>query len=123
MEWLNHLLGVDAPAGTVLESADLGFRGLFPWPFAVLLVLLLGVFVALLYWREASRVNIVMRGLMGVVRVAIIFFLFLLLSPPLLLSELRAQRPRGAPFPPNNTKRREQRDRRTTTADVDRVFV
>ena len=92
MEWLNNLLGVDAPPGTVLESADLTFRGLFPWPLAVLLVLVLAAGVAFLYWREASRVNPVMRVLMGLVRVSLMIVLILLLFRPVLLSEFQGKR-------------------------------
>src|SRR4051812_19545314 len=95
MEWFNNLLGVDAPPGTVLQSADLSFRGLFPWPLAVLLVALLAALVAFLYWREASRVSPVMRGLMALVRVALVVVLILLLFRPVLQSVFEGQRTRG----------------------------
>ena len=123
MEWLNNLLGVDAPADTVLESAELTFRGLFPWPLAVLLLLALAAGVVFLYWREASRVNPVMRGLMAVVRIALMVVLILLLFRPVLLSEFKGQRTRGVVVLLDNSKSMDQRDRRTTTADLERVAV
>jgi hypothetical protein len=123
MEWLNELLGVEAPAGTTLKSAELVFRGPFSlWlGLALFVVLAAGVFA--LYWIERGRIGPVRRSLMAVLRCALILLLLLLIFRPLLLSEFEGQRPRPVALMLDNSQSMKQQDRRLSSADKLRVAL
>jgi uncharacterized membrane protein len=120
MEWLLDLLGVEAPPGTELESWDIGFRNQF-FLVAVIVTALLTVGIFVLYWRESSRVNIVMRFLMALVRISLVVVLLLLLMRPVVDLVYKGKSPRTVALLIDNTKSMDQRDRRTSTADRERV--
>ena len=94
MDWLNRLLGTDAPAGTRLRAAELHLRGGVPaWAVALLLV----AFAALaftLYFRER-----LLRGwwrpvTMALLRTTALALLLGLLLRPVLVTEFVGERPR-----------------------------
>ncbi len=123
MEWLTDLLGVEAPPGTRLSSAELAFRGLFPWWAAALLVALLGAGVFLLYWRERGRLGFVRRALMATLRTALIVLLVLMLFRPLLLAEFVGRRAQPIVLLLDNSQSMKQQDRRLSQADQLRVAI
>src|SRR5438067_1821767 len=117
MQWLNELLGVKAPAGTALKSADLAFRGLFPWWLAALLVVALGAGIVALYCLERGRVGAVRRSLMAGLRVALVVLLVLLLFRPTLLSVFEGEQPQPIALLLDNSQSMKQQDRRMSQAD------
>jgi uncharacterized membrane protein len=123
MQWLTDFLGVEAPPGTRLKSAELAFRGLFPWWAAALLVALLGAGVFLLYWRERGRIGFVRRGLMVTLRTALIVLLVLMLFRPLLLSEFEGERAQPVVLLLDNSQSMKQQDKRLVHADQLRVAI
>ncbi len=123
MQWLNELLGVKAPAGTTLKSAELAFRGLFPWWLAALLVVLLGAGIVALYWLERARIGPLRRSLMAGLRVALVLLLVLLLFRPMLLSDFEGERPQPIALLIDNSQSMKQQDRRMSQADLLRVAI
>jgi hypothetical protein len=123
MQWLNELLGVEAPPGTRLKSAELAFRGLFPWWAAASLLVLLAAGVFALYWRERGRIGVIRRGLMAGLRTALILLLILMLFRPLLLSEFEGQRPQPVILLLDNSQSMRQQDKRLSAADQLRVAI
>jgi hypothetical protein len=123
MEWLNDLLGVEAPPGTVLTDAELGFRGLFPWPLAVLLILVLAGGSFALYFLERGKIGPVRRSVMATLRTLALALLVLLLFRPLLHSEFAGERPRPVFVLLDNSQSMKQHDRRLLSADKLRVAI
>src|SRR5690349_14818802 len=123
MQWLTDFLGVEAPPGTRLRSAELAFRGLFPWWAAVLLVVLLAAGVFFLYWRERGRIDFVRRGLMATLRTALIALLVLMLLRPFLLAEFEGERAQPVVLLLDNSQSMKQQDRRLVQADRLRVAI
>ena len=123
MQWLNDLLGVEAPPGTSLKSAELAFRGLFPWGWAVALMVFLGAGVIALYCLERGRIGIIRRSLLAVLRISILLLLLLLLFRPLLLSEFEGQRSQPILLLVDNTQSMKQQDKRLSLADKLRVAI
>ncbi len=121
MDWLRNLLSVDAPPGAALHSAELGYRGLFPWWAAGLLALVFGAVVFLLYARESVRLTAFRRWLMAGVRFAIVALVLLLLLRPVLVCEFRGEKPRGVVLLVDNSLSMAQRDQRLS--DYDRLRV
>jgi uncharacterized membrane protein len=123
MEWLNDLLGVEAPPGTVLRSAELGFRGQFPWVVALLLILALAGASFALYFTERGKLGPVRRGFLATVRSLALALLVLLLLRPLLYSEFEGERPRPVFVLLDNSQSMKQQDRRISSEDKLRVAI
>ncbi len=123
MVWLNELLGVEAPAGTTLKSAELVFRGPFSLWLGLVLFVVLAAGVFALYWIERGRIGPVRRSLMALLRCALILLLLLLIFRPLLLSEFEGQRPRPIALMLDNSQSMKQQDRRLSSADKLRVAL
>ena len=81
--------------GTLVDTAELHFRGLLPWWMALILLVLLGAFTVLLYLRERARLSLPARLALAALRVGLFAIVLFLLSRPLLLAEFEGQRPRG----------------------------
>src|SRR5262245_53428496 len=88
-------LGIDAPKDTTLESLSLTTRGLFPWWVAVVIALPLLAVVIWFYVNERGKLGGFRRGLLVLLRMAILGGVLFLLLRPLLIAEYRGQRPRG----------------------------
>src|SRR5262245_24771385 len=123
MEWLNDLLGVEAPPGTVLRSAELGFRGQFPWALAVLLILVLTGASFALYFTEKAKIGPVRRTLLATLRSLALALLVLLLLRPLLYSEFEGEKPRPVFVLLDNSQSMKQQDRRISSEDKLRVAI
>src|SRR5437764_13898280 len=123
MDWLNRLLGTDAPAGTRLRAAELHLRGGVPaWAVALFLV----AFAALaltLYFRER-----LLRGwwrpvTMALLRTAALALLLGLLLRPVLVTEFVGERPRPVAVLLDTSQSMRQQDRRVTPMDHQRVAI
>lgn len=123
MDTLTRLLALEAPENTTLQSAELTFRGLFPWWLAGLLLLGLLVGVAFLYAQERGTVGWVRRVVLIGLRTALIALLLLLLFRPVLLTEYEGQRPRGVVVLLDDSESMKLRDRRLSDADQWRVAI
>jgi hypothetical protein len=123
MDFLTKLLAVEVPENTKLQSAELGFRGLFPWWLAALIVLALGAGFFYLYLQERTKIGIVRRVIMALLRTAAIAVLLLLLFRPVLLAEFVGQRPRHIVLLIDNSLSMQQQDRRLSEADRLRVAI
>src|SRR5262245_34061852 len=86
MNFLAKLLGADAPANTVVTSAELHFRGLLPWWLALLLVLALAAGAIYLYRLERGTFGPGRRVVMIGLRIAIFGLLLFFLARPMLLA-------------------------------------
>ncbi len=106
-----------------LESAKLSFGGLIPPAAAAVLVLLAGAGAFFLYFREHGRVGPVLRILMAVLRVLVIATAVFLLLRPVMVVELRGQRPRGPALLVDNSLSMTQKDQRLSAADRLRVAL
>ena len=123
MDWLTKLLAVEVPENTSLQSAEVGFRGLFPWWLAALIVLALGAGFFYLYMLELAKIGIARRLIMALLRTAAIAVLLLLLFRPVLLAEFAGQRPRSIVLLIDNSLSMQQQDRRLSEADRLRVAI
>lgn len=123
MDWLTKLLAVEVPENTKLQAAELGFRGLFAWWLAALIVLALGAGFFYLYLLEKAKIGIVRRIIMALLRTAAIAVLLLLLFRPVLLAEFVGQRPRSIVLLIDNSLSMQQQDRRLREADRLRVAI
>jgi hypothetical protein len=123
MDWLTKLLAVEVPENTTLEAAELGFRGLFSWWLAGLIVVVFAALALCLYARERGKVGVVRRSLMAVLRTAALAVLLLLLFRPVLLAEFAGQRPRVIVLLIDNSLSMQQQDRRLSDADRLRVAI
>ncbi len=120
MEYLVDLLGMEVPANTHLQGAELSLRGLLPWWLAVVLGLLLAVGVWLLY-RLEQGLRWPRRLLMAALRFGVLALLLMLLLRPVLLAEFGGQKPRGIVLLLDNSQSMKQTDRRLTRADKRRA--
>lgn len=123
MEWLTKLLGVEAPQGTTLTAAELGFRGLFAWWLAALIIVAFAGFAFVLYFNERGRLGLVRRVLLGLLRTAVLVFLLLLLFRPFLLAEFAGERPRSVAILLDNSQSMKQADQRMAASDRLRAAI
>jgi hypothetical protein len=123
MDWLHKLISADAPANASLRSAELGFRGLFPWWVAALVLAAAAVAVLILYRSERGRIGWLRRGLMALLRVAAVGVVLLLLLRPVLVAEYQGERPRGVALLLDNSQSMKQRDQRLSVPDRWRVAI
>jgi hypothetical protein len=123
MDWLIKLLGIEAPENAALHSAELRFRGAFPWWFAALLLAVLTVAVFWLYARERAGLGVFRKSAMALVRVALLALLLFLLLRPILLAEYQGERPQSVVLLLDNSQSMRQQDRRLSTADRLRAAI
>jgi hypothetical protein len=123
MQWLTYFLGVKTPENTALESAELGFRGLFLGWIVIPIVVLIAIGVFFLYFRERGRLGPVRRSLLALLRVAVLVFLLFLMFRPVLLAEFKGERPRSIIVLIDNSQSMQQVDHRLTVKDQARVAL
>jgi hypothetical protein len=123
MEFLARFLGMEAPENTVLQSAEVGFRGAVPWWLAGAVVLALAAAVFFLYTRERGKLGLFRRLILAGLRTALLVLILLLLFRPVLLAEFSGARPRGVAFLIDNSQSLTLQDRRLTEADRLRVAI
>jgi hypothetical protein len=126
-EWLHKLLfwllGLEAPAGTVLQSAELHLRGLFSWYVAGLLLAIFAAGAIYFYVREVAPMGKLRRTALIVLRVAVLALLLALLMRPVLVLEYKGERPQGVAVLLDNTESMKLQDRRVLPADKLRVAI
>jgi hypothetical protein len=123
MEWLTNFLGIDAPEHTRLAGAELTFRGSFPLWLAALVLAAVAAGVVVLYAQERGRLGLVRRGLLILLRTAVLALLLALLLRPALVAEFRGERPRPVALLLDSSQSMKQRDRRTSVADKVRAAI
>ncbi len=121
MDWLIKLLAVEVPDNTVLQSAELSFRG-NAW-LALPLLVLLGAGAFFLYWKEGGKLSWRRRAGLALLRTAVLAVLLFLLFRPVLLAEFQGQRPLGMVLLLDNSQSLQQQDRRLSDADQLRVAI
>lgn len=125
MDFLIHLLGIETPENTRLQSAELVLRGVGPiWLVILLVVALVGAaLVVLFYSLEKGTMGWPRRLLMIGLRVLLICLVLLLLLRPVLLTEFQGERPRHIVLLLDNSQSMKLQDRRLTDADKMRVAL
>lgn len=113
MNWLQRFHLIDAPPATTLESAELTLRGVFPWWVALLILLLSGVGFAYLYAHEGSRLGLLRRFLLIVLRLGLVALVLVLLLRPVLLAEFKGERPRPVVLVLDNSQSMKQPERQS----------
>ena len=125
MNFLTRLLAVDVPENTVLDSAELTFRGLTtPWLIALIVVILFGMAgVAFFYRLEKGTLGWFRRLLLIGLRCALLLLLLFLILRPVLLAEFGGKRPLGVALLIDNSESMRLRDRRLNDPDKARVAI
>lgn len=123
MDFLNRLVSADAPPDTVLQTAELSLRGVFPlW--AAGIILGLGCLAALYFYvREQAPLGWFRRGLLVFLRTAVIAMILLLILRPVLVAEFRGERPQGVAVLLDNSQSMKLQDRRIAEMDKLRVAL
>lgn len=125
MNFLTRILAVDIPANTRLHSIEPSFRGMTVGWFTFLLLFLLAGFVAVFffYCLEKGTLGWIRRIFLIGVRSALLIFLMFLIMRPILLIEFTGQRPQGVALLIDSSESMGPRaaDRRLNDADKARV--
>ena len=125
MNLLTRILGVDVPANTTFQTAELTFRGVtLGWFVLLALIVLLGCAAAVFFYvLEKGTLRWFSRILLIGLRCGLLFLLLFLILRPILLVEFEGQRPQGVALLIDNSESMTQRDRRLTDADKARVAI
>jgi hypothetical protein len=123
MEWLTHLLGIEAPENTWLAGWDLGFRTVLSmWVgLAVLAAIAVGVFV--LYAKERGRLGAVRMMFLVLLRTALLALVVALLLRPGLVADFQGERPRAIVLLLDSSQSMKQQDKRLSVPDRLRVAI
>lgn len=125
MNFLTRILAIDAPENTRLESWAPSFRGLsLGWLAVILLIVSISIAAAVLFnLLEKGTVGWFRRIILIGLRSSLFMLLLFLILRPVLLAEFVGERPRGVALLIDHSQSMQQRDRRLTAQDKERITI